>query len=691
MKRLNFVLTLLLFVSSAAITAETAAPNFQQLKADWWTHYAPEKKLANELLQQRLKDLDSSLTQLSQTFNETNRPLLLPLVIQLRELIDVYDQHPTPTSTDVIPSLPEKKSYPLSEAFSLQLDYLALNAEIDHQRSDILWRQELIETERKQQSQRKISYQEDSNNPTEKLALALTIMASRFQLELDLVNLTHLQARLNQLINKKSVLQKTLKNMAPLLTFEAGDFDRWKEQYQQSLENIIQIRKQAVRYITTAPGDDHNASLHKTDRELRISTEELRAARADIIVGMIELTRHKNTSDLDSLKQTLADAEALLKSQTPKQAYIVNSLSALYGWEETNKKSASEKRPPVELLASIKQQINTVKTELDLLKFSISLSKKRMLIGAYGIEDSWVKFTGFISNAYENIHTVLGTSLFEMNETPVTLMGLLRLFIIIIIAWVLSKTARSGINHFSSQRASVSPSSIYALSRVLHYLILSIGVVIGLSSIGVDFTKFALMASALSIGIGFGLQTLVSNFVAGLIILFEKSLKVGDFVELESGITGDVMEINMRSTLITTNDNIDILVPNSEFINKNVTNWTMREVYRRVRVPFGVAYGSNKELVKKAALEAADNVHWTLKTDPNRKPQVWLVRFGDSSLDFELVIWLIPEAVKRPSGVQASYLWEISNKLAEHHIEIPFPQRDLHLRSGFESLIKEPL
>tara|TARA_R110002111_G_scaffold107734_6_gene166299 strand:- start:27436 stop:29511 length:2076 start_codon:yes stop_codon:yes gene_type:complete len=691
MKRLNFVLTLLLFVSSAAITAETAAPNFQQLKADWWTHYAPEKKLANELLQQRLKDLDSSLTQLSQTFNETNRPLLLPLVIQLRELIDVYGQHPTPTSTDVIPSLPEKKSYPLSEAFSLQLDYLALNAEIDHQRSDILWRQELIETERKQQSQRKISYQEDSNNPTEKLALALTIMASRFQLELDLVNLTHLQARLNQLINKKSVLQKTLKNMAPLLTFEAGDFDRWKEQYQQSLENIIQIRKQAVRYITTAPGDDHNASLHKTDRELRISTEELRAARADIIVGMIELTRHKDTSDLDSLKQTLADAEALLKSQTPKQAYIVNSLSALYGWEETNKKSTSEKRPPVELLASIKQQINTVKTELDLLKFSINLSKKRMLIGAYGIEDSWVKFTGFISNAYENIHTVLGTSLFEMNETPVTLMGLLRLFIIIIIAWVLSKTARSGINHFSSQRASVSPSSIYALSRVLHYLILSIGVVIGLSSIGVDFTKFALMASALSIGIGFGLQTLVSNFVAGLIILFEKSLKVGDFVELESGITGEVMEINMRSTLITTNDNIDILVPNSEFINKNVTNWTMREVYRRVRVPFGVAYGSDKELVKKAALEAADNVHWTLKTDPNRKPQVWLVRFGDSSLDFELVIWLIPEAVKRPSGVQASYLWEISNKLAEHHIEIPFPQRDLHLRSGFESLIKEPM
>lgn len=689
MKRLNFVFTLLLFVTSMAVTAETTIPNFQQLKADWWTHFTPKEKLSPELLQQRLDDLDNSLTQLSQSLNKNSRPILLPLIIQLRELIDVYAQHRTPATNTVINSFVEKKNYRLQEAFSLQLNYLALNTEIERLQSDILWRQELIETERKQQSQRKISYLEDSKNNVEKIALALEIITSRFQLELDLLSLTSQQARLDQLNQKKLTLQKTLKNMAALLLLEADDLEHWKKQHQQSLENIIQIRKQAARQITTKSGD--NSSLKMTDRELRISTEELRSARAAIIVAIIELTQHADTSDIDDLKQKLVDAGALLKSQTPKQAYIVNSLSARYGWQETNKDSSDNNPIPVQLLNLIKQQVNTVKTELDLLKFSINLAKKRMQLGRSGIEDNWVSFTGFISTSYVNMHAVLATSLFEINETPVTFMGLLRLFIIIFIAWVLSKTARGGINHFSSQRVSVSPSSIYALSRVLHYLILSIGVVIGLSSIGVDFTKFALLASALSIGIGFGLQTLVSNFVAGLIILFEKSLKVGDFVELESGITGEVMEINMRSTLITTNDNIDILVPNSEFINKNVTNWTMREVYRRVRVPFGVAYGSDKELVKKAALEAADNVHWTLKTDPNRKPQVWLVRFGDSSLDFELVTWLIPEAVKRPSGVQASYLWEISNKLAEHNIEIPFPQRDLHLRSGFDTLIKEKL
>jgi small-conductance mechanosensitive channel len=255
--------------------------------------------------------------------------------------------------------------------------------------------------------------------------------------------------------------------------------------------------------------------------------------------------------------------------------------------------------------------------------------------------------------------------------------------LILTIALWLSKGIRRTITRVGERRGAVSQSSLYTFGRLVHYVVLAIGIIIGLSSIGIDFTKFALFASALGVGIGFGLQTLISNFVAGLIILFEKSLKVSDFVELESGVTGEVREINMRSTLITTNDNIDILVPNSEFVGGRVINWTLREAHRRLRVPFGVAYGTDKELVKKAVLEAAENVPWTLQKIKARQPQVWLVEFGDSSLNFELVVWLTPEAVKRPGAVQAAYLWEIETKLNEHGIEVPFPQRDLHLRSMF--------
>ena len=275
----------------------------------------------------------------------------------------------------------------------------------------------------------------------------------------------------------------------------------------------------------------------------------------------------------------------------------------------------------------------------------------------------------------------LGVTLFEVGDTPVTTLGIIRLILIVTIAWWISKFARRGLDRVSTMRPNLNRASVYTLNRLLHYTILTVGFLVGLSSIGIDLSKFALFASALGVGVGFGLQTLVSNFIAGLMLLFEKSLKVGDFIELESGIIGEVREINIRSTLITTNDNIDIVVPNSVFVNGHVMNWTMRDVYRRIHVPFGVAYGTDKELVRKAVLEAANSISHTLTIDEKRKPQVWLTGFGDSSLNFELIVWLTSEAVKRPGAVQADYLWAIETALKKHNIEIPFPQRDLHLRS----------
>ena len=316
-------------------------------------------------------------------------------------------------------------------------------------------------------------------------------------------------------------------------------------------------------------------------------------------------------------------------------------------------------------------------------EFVVQMLSERLRASEGWMDRNLTDFSDRFMKAGATTINLLGATMFEINETPVTALGLLRVALILTVALWLSRIIRRAIQHVGERRGGLNQSSLYTFGRLVHYLILTIGIIIGLSSIGIDFTKFALFASALGVGIGFGLQTLISNFVAGLIILFEKSLKVGDFVELESGVTGEVKEINMRSTLMTTNDNIDILVPNSEFVGGRVTNWTLREAYRRVRVPFGVAYGTDKEEVKKAVLEAADNVPWTLKKIKNRHPQVWFVAFGDSSLNFELVVWLTPEAVKRPGSVAAAYLWEIDSKLNEYAIEIPFPQRDLHLRSVF--------
>ena len=283
--------------------------------------------------------------------------------------------------------------------------------------------------------------------------------------------------------------------------------------------------------------------------------------------------------------------------------------------------------------------------------------------------------------AWPSAPTWLTATLLRVGDEPVTTLGLIRVAVIITLAWWISKAGQGALTRIASYRSNFSAASLYTLKRLLHYAVLTIGFFIGLSSIGIDLSKFALFASALGVGVGFGLQNLISNFVAGLMLLFEKTLKVGDFIELESGLTGEVREINIRSTLITTSDNVDVVVPNSVFVNGHVMNWTLRDVNRRIHVPFGVAYGSDLELVRKAALEAADAVPHTLTQEDKRKPQVWLTAFADSSLNFELVVWLTSDAVKRPGAVQADYLWALQVALKKFKLEIPFPQRALHVRS----------
>lgn len=250
-----------------------------------------------------------------------------------------------------------------------------------------------------------------------------------------------------------------------------------------------------------------------------------------------------------------------------------------------------------------------------------------------------------------------------------------------LLLWVANGLSRLITTRIATASA-LTPSVQTLISQSVRLILLFGAITIALGAIGVNLTALTVLSGAIGVGIGFGLQSVFSNLVAGIILLFERSIKVGDFIELNDGIQGTVREITIRSTLVTTNDNIDVLVPNSEFITKQMTNWTLRDTLRRSRIAFGVAYGTDKELVRKAGLEAAAKVSHTLTGVPGREPQVWLVGFGDSALDFELVVWLTPESVMRPATVNAAYCWELETALNKYGIEIPFPQRDLHIRSG---------
>jgi small-conductance mechanosensitive channel len=287
--------------------------------------------------------------------------------------------------------------------------------------------------------------------------------------------------------------------------------------------------------------------------------------------------------------------------------------------------------------------------------------------------------TSPLQDAVNAINHFLGISL-KVGGVTLNLGSLLVAVVVVLVAILVSRLLRAGLTRYG-RRHQTSQSTLYALSRVLHYIVLVIGILWALSVAGIPLNEFAFFAGALGVGLGFGLQAIFSNFISGLIILFDRSLKVGDFVELANGVHGRVSDIHIRATRITTNDNIDILVPNSRFITDNVVNLTWRDVSRRSHIPFRVPYGADKDKVRQAALEAAAEVPFTLTDDESRQPQVWLTGFGESAMDFALVVWLNAGAARRYRGVTAAYNWALHNALEKHHLELPFPQRDLHVKS----------
>jgi small-conductance mechanosensitive channel len=270
---------------------------------------------------------------------------------------------------------------------------------------------------------------------------------------------------------------------------------------------------------------------------------------------------------------------------------------------------------------------------------------------------------------------------FTIADTRISLLSILGLVIILAVIWRVGAALEQAIIRIGRNQDKEFSPGWYALSRISRYVVWIIGLVIGLGYLGFSMASFAMVGGAIGVGLGFGLQNVISNFVAGIIILIEKIVKVGDFVDLQSGVMGRVTEINLRYTRVTTTDLIDIIVPNSEFTSGRVINWTLGERERRLHVPFSVAYGADKQLVREAAIAAALSVAGT-DNDQGREPDAWLVRFGESSLDFELVVWVGEDLIISPAKTQAQYLWAIEDELRKRLIEIPFPQRDLHIRSG---------
>ncbi|MFU8842753.1 MAG: mechanosensitive ion channel family protein [Bacteroidales bacterium] len=277
----------------------------------------------------------------------------------------------------------------------------------------------------------------------------------------------------------------------------------------------------------------------------------------------------------------------------------------------------------------------------------------------------------WLSPAWEFELFHLGENIITLGSLVTFILALTALFFIA--SWVYRLLIRK-----IFPRYNLKPGLGQTIAKLVQYLLIILGLVIIVQSSGIDLTPLGILFGALGVGIGFGLQNITNNFISGLIILFERPIKIGDRVELET-VTGNVVSISARSTTVITNDNIAMIVPNSEFINSRVINWSLNDRNVRFNFPVGVSYKENPLRIKKLMLEVAHNNKGVLKKP---EPDVLFDEFGDSSLNFNLRVWT-SEYSDRPKVLKSQLYYAIFEKFKEHNIEIPFPQRDLHLKSGF--------
>jgi len=273
---------------------------------------------------------------------------------------------------------------------------------------------------------------------------------------------------------------------------------------------------------------------------------------------------------------------------------------------------------------------------------------------------------------------------FGMGSQRVTLGLILSAFAVLYGAVLASRAIQAVLLQEVLQRRNVESGVQFSIARLVHYAIVTVGFLMTLHVLGFGMTNLTILGSALGIGIGFGLQAIVNNFASGLILLFERPIKVGDTIEI-GGQMGEVRNLGLRATVIKTYDSAEIVVPNSDLVTGQLTNWTLGERRIRLKLPMGVAYGSDVARVMGLLMSCANDNQLVLK-DP--APRVLFLSFGESSLDFELRIWIGEFTDRRK--VQSDMNQAIELKFRKAGIEIPFPQRDLYLRSLPESFKAVP-
>jgi len=281
-----------------------------------------------------------------------------------------------------------------------------------------------------------------------------------------------------------------------------------------------------------------------------------------------------------------------------------------------------------------------------------------------------------IKEILQNIKSALEFKLFEVQDYSISLYNILVVVLVLISIRLVVSGLERLLKKQLSEKKNFTEGKLIAVTKIGKYIIYVLGFILALKSININITPILIGSSALFVGLGFGLQEAFRDFVAGLMLLFEGDVMVGDVVEMENETVGVIKQINLRTSKVRTRDGIMMIVPNSQLTNDRVINWSNSNRLTRFQVEVGVAYGSDTRLVEKLLLECAAKEEAITE---RIKPFVMFADFGNSSLDFSLHFW--SDEVWRIERTKSRLRFAIDEAFRENNVTIPFPQRDLHLKS----------
>lgn len=273
----------------------------------------------------------------------------------------------------------------------------------------------------------------------------------------------------------------------------------------------------------------------------------------------------------------------------------------------------------------------------------------------------------------EKLLLPLRVTLFSIGGSPINLFDLIEFLIVFLIAYALGKLGEASIKKIGNKYGNHRAESVSMFGKIIHWLILSLGITLGLSMIGLPITHLAIFVSALSVGIGFGLQTIVNNSIAGLILMSERAVSIGDIIQTPNGRIGQVTMVTIRATKIATPDGLDVIIPNASLIDKAFVNFTINKRGTRKRFSFSVPYGSDLSRVKEIFKAAAISVPYCIKPDANHEVEVGITGFGNFGINMEIVVWVDPIELMEPYRLESAFLCAINQACVDNNIVIPGP------------------